>query len=82
MEACDCVSNLTKCNVFPIQITMLAVGASISYGSPLTLLDTSNEIKPGTKGDASELRPTLYTAVPAILDRVRDGVLKKVLSAV
>lgn len=57
---------------------MIAAGASIGYGSPLTLTDTSNKIKRGTKGDASELKPTLMTAVPAILDRVRDGVRKKV----
>ncbi|CAK9167191.1 unnamed protein product [Ilex paraguariensis] len=57
---------------------MLTAGAAIGYGSTLTLTDTSNKIKKGTKGDASELRPTLMTAVPAILDRVRDGVLKKV----
>lgn len=60
------------------QSTMIAAGASIGYGSPLTLTDTSNKIKRGTKGDASELKPTLMTAVPAILDRVRDGVRKKV----
>ncbi|GAB4844179.1 Long chain acyl-CoA synthetase 9, chloroplastic [Ancistrocladus abbreviatus] len=56
---------------------MAAIGCSIGYGSPLTLTDTANKIKRGTKGDASVLRPTLLTAVPAILDRVRDGVLKK-----
>ncbi|XAR55568.1 Long-chain-fatty-acid--CoA ligase [Bertholletia excelsa] len=55
-----------------------AVGSAIGYGTPLTLTDTSNKIKRGTKGDASVLRPTLMTAVPAILDRVRDGVRKKV----
>jgi long-chain acyl-CoA synthetase len=60
------------------EVTMIAAGASIGYGSPLTLTDTSNKIKKGTKGDTSELRPTLMAAVPAILDRVRDGVLKKV----
>ncbi|RLM58294.1 long chain acyl-CoA synthetase 9, chloroplastic-like [Panicum miliaceum] len=54
------------------------VGASIGYGSPLTLTDTSNKIKKGTKGDASALKPTLMTVVPAILDRVRDGVRKNV----
>ncbi|OVA04796.1 AMP-dependent synthetase/ligase [Macleaya cordata] len=57
---------------------MVAVGSSIGYGSPLTLTDTSNKIKRGTKGDASVLGATLMTAVPAILDRVRDGVRKKV----
>lgn len=57
---------------------MTAVGVAIGYGSPLTLTDTSNKVKKGTRGDASALGPTLMTAVPAILDRVRDGVRKKV----
>ncbi|KAF2291396.1 hypothetical protein GH714_023624 [Hevea brasiliensis] len=54
------------------------VGSAIGYGTPLTLTDTSNKIKRGTKGDASVLRPTVMASVPAILDRVRDGVRKKV----
>lgn len=57
---------------------MSATGCAIGYGSPLTLTDASNKIKKGTKGDASMLRPTVMASVPAILDRVRDGVLKKV----
>ncbi|RRT83281.1 hypothetical protein B296_00011474 [Ensete ventricosum] len=57
---------------------MVAAGVAIGYGSPLTLTDTSNKIKKGTKGDASVLSPTVMAAVPAILDRVRDGVRKKV----
>ncbi|AES59833.1 putative long-chain-fatty-acid--CoA ligase [Medicago truncatula] len=57
---------------------MAAVGIPIGYGSPLTLTDTSSKIKKGTKGDATVLMPTLLAAVPAILDRVRDGVFKKV----
>ncbi|KAJ0988213.1 hypothetical protein J5N97_006569 [Dioscorea zingiberensis] len=57
---------------------MLSAGSAIGYGSALTLTDTSNKIKEGTKGDASVLKPTLMAAVPAILDRIRDGVLKKV----
>ncbi|CAK8570332.1 unnamed protein product [Lathyrus sativus] len=57
---------------------MAAVGAAIGYGSPLTLTDTSSKIKKGTKGDATVLMPTLMASVPAILDRVRDGVFKKV----
>lgn len=56
---------------------MISAGIRIGYGSPLTLTDTSNKIKKGTKGDASVLGPTLMAAVPAILDRVRDGVRKK-----
>jgi long-chain acyl-CoA synthetase len=62
------------------EAVMVAAGASIGYGTPLTLTDTSNKIKRGTKGDSSVLKPTLMTAVPAILDRVRDGVRKNVTS--
>ncbi|KAF3445286.1 hypothetical protein FNV43_RR14981 [Rhamnella rubrinervis] len=57
---------------------VLAAGLPMGYGSALTLTDTSNKIKKGTKGDVSVLKPTILTAVPAILDRVRDGVLRKV----
>ncbi|KAK7410594.1 hypothetical protein VNO78_01511 [Psophocarpus tetragonolobus] len=55
-----------------------AVGGSIGYGTPLTLTDTSNKIKRGKRGDATALMPTVMAAVPAILDRVREGVLKQV----
>lgn len=61
-----------------VQSIMLSAGCAIGYGSALTLTETSNKIKKGTKGDASELKPTLMVAVPAILDRVRDGVSTKV----
>ncbi|XP_027368731.1 long chain acyl-CoA synthetase 9, chloroplastic-like [Abrus precatorius] len=57
---------------------LAAVGGCIGYGTPLTLTDSSNKIKKGKKGDATALMPTVMAAVPAILDRVRDGVLKKV----
>eukprot|EP00897_Mesotaenium_endlicherianum_P007230 jgi/Mesen1/6535/ME000334S05876 len=57
---------------------LAAVGVAIGYGSPLTLIDSSNKVKRGTKGDAPELKPTLMAAVPAILDRIRDGVYKKI----
>ncbi|KAK0589331.1 hypothetical protein LWI29_012780 [Acer saccharum] len=57
---------------------MLAAGCAIGYGSTLTITGTSSKIKKGTKGDASVLKPNLMAAVPAILDRVREGVVKKV----
>jgi long-subunit acyl-CoA synthetase (AMP-forming) len=57
---------------------MLASGVAIGYGSALTMTDASNKIKKGTKGDVSVLKPTLMISVPAILDRIRDAVFKKV----
>ncbi|NP_001151931.2 Long chain acyl-CoA synthetase 8 [Zea mays] len=60
------------------ETVMLASGTAIGYGSTLTMTDTSNKIKKGTKGDVSVLNPTLIISVPAILDRIRDAVFKKV----
>ncbi|KAJ9560812.1 hypothetical protein OSB04_005972 [Centaurea solstitialis] len=60
------------------ETVMMTAGMPIGYGSALTLTDTSNKVKKGTQGDASALKPTLMASVPAILDRVRDGVVKKV----
>lgn len=36
----------------------------IGYSSPLTLNDKANKIKRGTKGDCTQLKPTLMAAVP------------------
>uniref|UniRef100_A0A7N0TK19 AMP-dependent synthetase/ligase domain-containing protein n=1 Tax=Kalanchoe fedtschenkoi TaxID=63787 RepID=A0A7N0TK19_KALFE len=55
------------------ETVMMTAGCAIGYSSPLTLTDTSNKIKKGTKGDASALKPTLLVAVPANIDRIRDG---------
>ncbi|KAH7352445.1 hypothetical protein KP509_19G045500 [Ceratopteris richardii] len=60
------------------ECVITAAGCGLGYGSPLTLTDNSSKIKEGTNGDATELKPTLITAVPAILDRVRDAVRKMV----
>ncbi|CAH9089445.1 unnamed protein product [Cuscuta europaea] len=74
------VAFLPLAHVFELaaEIVMMTAGASIGYSSALTLTDISSKIKKGTKGDASVLKPTLMAAVPAILDRVKDGVIKKV----
>ena len=52
---------------------MIFNGSRIGYSSPLTLSDRSTRIKKGTKGDATELKPTLMASVPEILERVRKG---------
>eukprot|EP00053_Salpingoeca_punica_P013273 m.119662 g.119662 ORF g.119662 m.119662 type:complete len:687 (-) comp16158_c0_seq3:616-2676(-) len=60
------------------ELSCLTFGASIGYSSPGTLSDTSTMIIPGTPGDVSVLRPTLMTGVPAIIERIKAAVLKKV----
>lgn len=49
-------------------------GCRIGYSSPLTLSDKSAKIKKGTMGDARALKPTVMTAVPEILERIRKAV--------
>eukprot|EP01134_Creolimax_fragrantissima_P002081 CFRG2081T1 len=57
---------------------LLSNGCKIGYGTALTLTDNSPKIKPGSKGDISELRPTYLAAVPTIMDRIRQAVTGKV----
>ena len=51
----------------------LYFGIGIGYSSTLTLSDKSSRIKKGSKGDASELQPTIMAAVPEISERIRKG---------
>lgn len=60
------------------ETTMFYSGASIGYGSPLTLSDTSPKIAHGTRGDAPTLQPTLMASVPAVMDKIRKAVQDKV----
>ncbi|KAJ3616934.1 hypothetical protein Zmor_008932 [Zophobas morio] len=59
------------------EMALLSVGASLGFGSPSTLSCSSPRIKSGTKGDLVALRPTLMAAVPAIMDRIRKGVMDR-----
>ncbi|KAL0895202.1 hypothetical protein ABMA27_013641 [Loxostege sticticalis] len=56
----------------------IIAGVPIGYSTPLTMLDSSNKIMKGTKGDATTLQPTCITTVPLIMDRVSKGITDKV----
>ncbi|CEF63855.1 AMP-dependent synthetase/ligase domain-containing protein [Strongyloides ratti] len=56
------------------ELIFLANGCKVGYSSPLTLIDKAPKVLPGTKGDASELKPTILTAVPAIMNRIFKAV--------
>ncbi|KAG8445360.1 hypothetical protein GDO86_010227 [Hymenochirus boettgeri] len=62
------------------ELVCLSRGSRVGYSSPQTLSDQSTKIKKGSKGDASELRPTLMAAVPEIMDRIYKNVMSKVAS--
>jgi len=57
---------------------VLLNGIKIGYGSTLTISDKSSRIKKGSKGDASELKPTVMPAVPEISERIRKAVMSSV----
>ncbi|XP_076832808.1 long-chain-fatty-acid--CoA ligase 3a [Brachyhypopomus gauderio] len=60
------------------EMVCLAHGCRIGYSSPHTLADQSTQIKKGSKGDSSVLKPTLMAAVPEIMDRIYKNVMQKV----
>uniref|UniRef100_A0A0N5AK34 long-chain-fatty-acid--CoA ligase n=1 Tax=Syphacia muris TaxID=451379 RepID=A0A0N5AK34_9BILA len=62
------------------ELVCLRHGCKIGYSSPLTLHDRGAKIQPGTHGDCYALRPTLMSAVPAIMDRIFKAVSDEVAS--
>jgi long-chain acyl-CoA synthetase len=60
---------------------ILTFGGAIGYGSTKTLTDTSLGLQKGKcRGDAPELQPTVMAAVPAIMDKIKDGVNRMIAS--
>lgn len=58
----------------------LTNGTIIGYSSPHTISDESTGVKRGQRGDAGLLRPTVITAVPLVLDRIKKGINQKIES--
>lgn len=48
----------------------------IGYSSPLTLTDKSTGLKAGCKGDISLIKPSVFAAVPLMLDRIYKSVME------
>nr|UEK51444.1 ACSLC-C-like protein [Parasacculina yatsui] len=59
------------------ELCCVFVGVPVGYSSPLTLLDTSGRVDSASVGDCTQLRPTLMAAVPAILERIRQGIFER-----
>jgi long-chain acyl-CoA synthetase len=60
------------------EFTLIVLGIPVGYSSPITMIDTSTKIKKGTKGDCSVLKPTMFCAVPLVIDRIYKGIKAKV----
>uniref|UniRef100_A0AC35TWZ7 AMP-binding domain-containing protein n=1 Tax=Rhabditophanes sp. KR3021 TaxID=114890 RepID=A0AC35TWZ7_9BILA len=56
-------------------------GCKIGYSSPLTLIDKSPKIFPGTSGDTVALKPTVIACVPAIMNRISKAVYEQLANA-
>jgi long-chain acyl-CoA synthetase len=55
------------------EFTYLINGIKIGYSSTLTLMDSSLAVKSGELGDLKTLNPTLMSAVPLVLERIKKA---------
>jgi len=63
-----------------VELTLFAEGVQIGYGNPQTLTPTGLKLaatSPPQKGDLACLRPTMFVAAPAVLDKVFVGLQAK-----
>jgi long-subunit acyl-CoA synthetase (AMP-forming) len=64
------------------EVSMMAFGGALAYGSPHTLTDTSVKLKrPESSGDAIVAQPTFMVFAPAVFDKVYKVVLGRVQNA-
>ncbi|CAG2102163.1 unnamed protein product, partial [Medioppia subpectinata] len=75
-------SYLPLAHIFELTVHLFFIsnGVTVGFGSIHTLTDKSNGLKSGTKGDLTLLKPTILTAVPLVLDRIRiaiEGVVNR-----
>lgn len=59
---------------FLAELLLLTCGGAMGYSSPFTLTDRSVGLLPGTKGDATILKPHIMATVPLILDKIVKGI--------
>lgn len=60
---------------FVVENLVLFIGATLGYGSPKTLADSSMK---NCAGDMREFKPTIMVGVPQIWETVRKGIVGKV----
>lgn len=60
------------------ELFFISCGLSVGFATIQTLTDNSTAIKSGHKGDAPVLRPTMMTAVPLVLDRIKKAVTDQI----
>jgi len=58
----------------------LVLGMPIGYSNPKTFTDAGTMVAKGSKGDATELKPTVVALVPLVLDTIYKGIRAKVAS--
>jgi len=63
------------------EAVLLAAGVPTGFGHPHTLTENAPAVGTGCCGDAAQLGPTIFTAVPAVLDRIVGTVKRTVAKA-
>lgn len=71
---------LPQAHIFELmqELTCIAYGIQIGYGSPFTMATGGPGLGAGCPGDLVVLKPTAFAMVPLLLDRIKNAMLKKV----
>ncbi|CAG2101696.1 unnamed protein product [Medioppia subpectinata] len=62
---------------FCAEIFFVGVGCRLGYASPLKLFEGAAGLAPGETPDLVALKPTIFLAVPLVLDRIRRGITEQ-----
>lgn len=60
-----------------MKINVISGGVKIGYSTPFTLGDSAPGLARGQQSDIKILHPTIITAVPLVLDRIRNEIYDK-----
>lgn len=77
------IAFLPLAHIFEItqELCMIYLGIRLGYATTTTLIDNAPRLKPGVRGDAFVLQPSLMCMVPAIMERIKAGTQKKLGAA-
>ena len=63
---------------FTAEMVFYGIGIKIGYASPFTLIEGAPGLKPNEPPDLTLIKPTIFLAVPLVLDRIRRGVTEQI----
>ena len=62
---------------FTAELVFYGAGIRMGYASPFKLMEGAAELSPNEPPDLVLIKPTIFLAVPLVLDRIRRGVTEQ-----